>query len=235
MGFAFGQKLQKEGTGFPNCTDESMVPLTIRLQTEAVDADEWFFDSYTVEVLCEGGAKAPLRVGLDPRIGGLLSETLHVEDKADSCFLSFIGLRESSGINISYQILDGMDSSPGTMLVMGGGSGITADNEFSMSALYSRCLKETLAGRFIDQKYLYTGTYQDRAFGWLSKEVPKNAECSSNEEYLIERYALVALSTAEEAPENWIFSRDHCLWPRVTCDGSRVVEFNYGKGVTMAP
>ncbi|KAL3935200.1 MAG: hypothetical protein SGBAC_009231 [Bacillariaceae sp.] len=81
------------------------------------------------------------------------------------------------------------------------------------------------------ESLLRNGSYQDEAFAWLSNEIPVNSECR-NEDYLIERYALVAVSTAEEAPESWISSRDHCLWSRVTCDGSRVVEFTYDGGTS---
>jgi len=224
MDFAFDQSLSRNGTGFPYCKDPLMVPITIILETEIESLNTGTsFESYTVEVVCE---KAPLRVALDPSIVGTLNETLYVEDKEGSCLLSFIGIQSWSGLNISYQILDGLDSSADSVVLLHEETTIAADGVFAWPALYSQCLKETLAGT-IDPRHLYTGSYQDQAFARLSNELPKNANCSSDEEYWIERYALVALSTAEEAPDNWIRSSDHCLWPRVTCDGSRVVEFTY--------
>lgn len=232
MNFAFGQSLLRNGTGFARCADPSMVPIMILLNTEiGVAQVDTFFESYTVEVLCEEGAKASLRVALDPFTAGLRSETLYLEDKTGSCLLSFIGMQSWSGLQISYQILDGLHSSESSMLVMSEARSITTDGIFPLPAVYSRCLKDTLDG-VINHHHLYTGSYQDEAFAWLSNEIPVNSECP-NEEYLIERYALVAVSTAEEAPESWISSRDHCLWSRVTCDGSRVVEFTYGKGESM--
>ena len=210
-------------------TDPSMVPLIILLDTEIeLVQGGTFFESYTVEVTCEGGAKAPLRVALDPYIEGKLKETLYVEDKTGSCLLSFTGIQSFSGLNISYQIVDGSDSSAGSMLLMNVTENITMDGRFALPTLYSRCLKETLAG-VIDPNHLYTGSYQAEAFAWLSNEAPTYPDCSSNRDYLIERFALVALNTAEEAPESWISSSDHCLWSRVRCDGSRVVEVTYGK------
>eukprot|EP00526_Cylindrotheca_closterium_P003145 CAMPEP_0113652330 /NCGR_PEP_ID=MMETSP0017_2-20120614/27944_1 /TAXON_ID=2856 /ORGANISM="Cylindrotheca closterium" /LENGTH=1480 /DNA_ID=CAMNT_0000565161 /DNA_START=102 /DNA_END=4541 /DNA_ORIENTATION=- /assembly_acc=CAM_ASM_000147 len=226
MNFAFGQSLQRNGTGFPNCNDPSMVPLTIYLETEIVEDAGSGFASYTVELHCEEADTTPMRVALDPSIVGTLNETVYVDDKAGSCLLSFIGIQSWTGLNISYQIMDGLDSSADSMLLMNEERNITADGIFALPTVYSRCLKETLAG-VVDAHDLYTGSYQDEAFARLSNEATKFENCSSNQEYLIERYSLVALSTAEEAPESWISSKDHCLWSRVTCDGSRVVELTY--------
>lgn len=229
--YAFGQTLQRGGIGFPYCADPSMVPVTISLnQSEYYESDfgRWF-ESYTVEVQCEQGAKIPLRVALDPDVYGILNETLYLEDMAGPCLLSFMGLQSWTSTNFSYQIFDGSNSSADSMLFMSEAKNITEDAMFPLPTLYSRCLKEALAGA-IDRRHLYTGNYQDKAFSWVNNEVSKDDDCLLNQEYWIERYALVALSMAEEAPEGWINAYDHhCVWPRVKCDGSRVVELSYGK------
>lgn len=232
MNYAFEQTLFRDGVGFPNCTEPSVVPVTIVLQTEIDESDntEGLFESYTVEVLCEENTKAALREDLDPSKGGKRKETLYVEDKEGSCKLSLLGVQVWTAMNISYQILDGLDSSTSSMMVLTEGKNVTSDIlGVPVPALYSRCLKQTLA-EFIDPEHFYTGSYQDEVFAWLNNEIPKESDCE-NQEYLIERYALAALCTAEEIPENktWISPIDHCTWPRVRCNGNRVSELTYGK------
>ena len=227
--YAFNQTLQREGIGFPDCKDPSMVPVTIVLQSDMPELPCWVnFESYTVEVLCDEGEKVPLRLGLDPTINGTLSETLYLSDNSGSCVLSFIGIQSLSALDISFEVFDGSDSSSDSMLLMSKEENITSDAEFVLPPAYSRCLKSTLASA-IEQKHLYTGSYQDEAFAWLSHDVSRKGDDCSNAEYLTERYALLALSTAEEAPKRWPSAIDHCFWPRVTCHGSKVVEITYGK------
>ena len=107
---------------------------------------------------------------------------------------------------------------------------ITSDTTFAIPALYSNCLKEVLLVDAVDSIELYSaGSYQNEAFAWLSNEIPANDGCM-NPEFLLERYALAAVSYAEEGSDgkSWINSNDHCLWSRVTCVDGNVVTYFYG-------
>ena len=130
--------------------------------------------------------------------------------------------------NISFSFVDGSLSEEGPRLVMKEVSNITADATFEIPSLYSRCLKETLSETVSLAQHLYTGSYQDEAVAWVSKDLSDGDNCA-NREYLIERYALVATSFAQEGASPWINSNDHCLWNRVECTDGRVVQYIYGK------
>ena len=80
LNFAFGQELERDGTGFPYCVDPSMVPMSIRFNTNIDDEENLIFFSYTLEIRC-GGQEVPLRVVLDPLITGGMIRLLQMSKK----------------------------------------------------------------------------------------------------------------------------------------------------------
>jgi len=223
LNFAFGQELERDGTGFPYCVDPSMVPMSIRFNTNIDDEENLIFFSYTLEIRC-GGQEVPLRVVLDPLITGESSQEILLADQTSSCVLSFFSIQSWSELTIAFQVLDGSFLNSPTTYVMKEAN-VTVDGAYELPALYSRCLKETLA-EFLEPWYLYSGSYQDEAVAWLDEELTEGSNCN-NQEFLIERYSLVSMYFAEAAPETWITVDDHCLWSRVACQDHRVVELTH--------
>lgn len=232
--FAFGHTLPKEGTTFPNCIDPALLPLKIELNS-TVSLEELatgFFEFYTLKVECQDGRELPLNVFLDPdpQISEFPSETIRVADSRTPCALSFSGIQLWSKLSITFQVLD--DFFGDNKVVVKREESVTADGIFDLPVIYNRCLKSALNKGAIDPTQLYTGSYRDKAVAWLHEEVSGTDSCAGDgsDERLVERYALVAMSYAEESPQPWISPRDHCFWSsRVTCKEDRISSLAYGK------
>jgi hypothetical protein len=229
---AFGQNITNKGTGFPHCRDSSLIPLSIQLNAEVRDLSTVLFQSYKLEVRCKNGEEVPLNVQLDPSITGELNETIYVSDESESCAISFSGIQSGrSGLNISLQVFDeSLIPNSASIAMIKDDIIVSSDSQFDLPAVYVSCLKAALANS-IDLNQLYSDSYQDKAVAWLDNEIPGYNKCE-NDGYLIQRYALVAMSLAETAPNTWIdTSKDQCSWSsRVTCkDGEKVLDVKYGE------
>jgi hypothetical protein len=241
--YAFGKELLRDGIGYPYCTDPSMVPLTIHFSTsinvESLEAfslsdSNNYYDSYGLEVKCKNGQEILLKVGIDPSVEGESDETIHAADQS-TCSLSFLNIQSWSGLNVSYQIFDGQGAiGDDSSFFMGKGI-VTTDKIVELPTLYKRCLKQVLANDAVLPELLYSGSYQDEAIAWLNNDTSGGSDCTRSSETLIERYALLAISFAEQAPASaaWTSPTEHCQWPRVTCDGDRVVDLSYGKHLRL--
>ncbi|CAJ1966820.1 unnamed protein product [Cylindrotheca closterium] len=226
--FAFGHTLPKAGTSFPNCIDPTLNPLKIELNSTIEDVDG-IFDFYTLKVECQDGRELPLNVFLDPnpQLSEFPSQAIKISDTLTPCALSFSGIQLWSKLSITFQILD--DFFDDEKVVVMRKESVTADDIFEMPIVYNRCLKSALKGA-IDPTELYTRSYRDNATAWLHQELSGTVDCArdANDERLVERYALVAMSYAELSPQRWISPRDHCFWSsRVTCKGDRISSLAY--------
>jgi len=240
--FAFGKDLSAQGVGFPNCIDPLMVPVSIRLKKKRGWASPVPF-RYTIGVQCDGGDKRPLNVALDYNYSGVdippvglfyyedSTETIKLADKSNPCNLTISRLQSDGNMTLDIKILD--DSvSPSPIMAEVSTAG---DTNVAIPSIYIRCLKKSLAN-YIDTLQLYSGSYQDQAVSWLDEEIPacvgeqcKPDESCPSDDYLLDRYALLASSFAE-TPYNdtlWVTRENHCFWSRVDCKDDRVVELNY--------
>jgi hypothetical protein len=199
--YAFGQAPPRNRIGYPYCKDPSMVPLTILLNTSIDDVflvDDPRFESYTLEIGCNDDEDLPLRVDIDPKIEGESYETIHVAEES-ACSLSFFGLQSWTGVNISYQVFDGTYDDSSSCL-MGEGH-IIEDEVVELPTLYERCLKQALVDHGVSHQNFYSGSYQDEAIEWLSDDTYAGSDCGTKpNESLIEQYALLVVSFAEEGP-----------------------------------
>jgi len=224
---AFDQELLRSGNGYPYCIDPEMVPLTITMNhtidpdffSGFEDTDGGTFESYFVQVSCKGGEEIPLRVALNPENPRKASQTLYVADQMGDCELSFLGIQSTSLFNATFQLIDGLpEDAEGANVVsseMRDVSNVTKDATFLIPTLYAKCLKATLKD-IVDASVYYSGNYQDEAMYWMNEEI-KHGRCANDEEWRIQRYALVALWTAEGSPVEWVNQNDHCLWSRINC------------------
>ncbi|CAJ1945977.1 unnamed protein product [Cylindrotheca closterium] len=239
---AFGQELRRSGNGYPYCIDPNMVPLTITMNhtidptffSGVEDTAGGTFESYFLEVNCNDGEEIPIRVALDPEIVRESSQTLYVADQMGGCAISFLGIQSTSLFNATFQLIDGLPEDAANVAVasseMRDISDVTKDATFMIPTLYAKCLKETLKD-VVDTSAYYSGTYQDEAMSWMNAEI-KNARCSNDEEWRIQRYALVALWRAEGSPVEWVNKNDHCLWSRINCKDNHPVVITHDGDTT---
>jgi len=238
--FAFGQNLSITGNGFPNCADQSMMPVSIYLNSTTYPEfkkDQSGYKTYNILVDCLDGRMVPLRVGLNPVKDGPSKQMIYLSDEETSCSLTFTNILPYSGLNISFQVFDETmsvdNTNPGPSILMRKESGVVEDFAFELPTVYSSCLKAILAS-VMDLNLLYTDSYQDKAVKFLNEEVAaRKGECKS-EQYTIERYAVLAVYFAE-IPEPdavpWVDTvKHHCSWVRVVCgESNSVLQLNHGK------
>lgn len=239
---AFGQELKRSGNGYPYCIDPEMVPLTITMNhtidptffSGVDDTAGGTFESYFLEVNCNDGEEIPMRVALNPEIVQTSSQTLYVADQMDGCEISFLGIQSTSLFNATFQLIDGLPEDAAAVDVasseMRDFSDVTKDATFMIPTLYATCLKDTLKD-VVDTTAYYSGTYQDEAMQWMNEEI-KNARCSNDEEWRIQRYALLALWRAEGSPVEWVNKNDHCLWSRINCKDNHPVVITHDGDTT---
>lgn len=234
--FAFGAPLAEVGTSFPNCKDPKLNPLKIELNaTTDKDLSNGFTVGYTLKVECQDGKELPLNIILDPRtklLGGP-AHNISVSDTKIPCALSFSNIQLWTLLKISFQVLD--DFYENEKVVVKREEGVTSDGIYEFPIIYNKCLKSALQGS-IDPTRLYTGDYRDKAVLWLHDELSGTTNCATemNADRIVERYALVAMSYAEEAPLEWKSPRDHCFWSsRVTCKGDKITSLAYGKSFLL--
>ena len=74
---------------------------------------------------------------------------------------------------------------------------------------------------FVDIETIYTASEAyNRAIDWLVDDKTGKAECG--EESFVERYALVNMFEAIDAPGGFFNSARHCEWTPITCSDGKV-------------
>ena len=228
-----------------------MVPLAVNLVFPGfLNAGLDTHDTFLLEVTCNQGSDVHLRVNLQD-VNYEQEITLYVSDKS-RCRLSTenIDIVYGNGDGeIGYRIFDRTPTkeehnvrSDASSFLMREGNLTPKDNTVELPALYGRCLKSALVGaidevtNIIFEDFFYDGSYRDLAIDWLNdRDFLGTSYCSVQDtRRLAERYALVAMSFAQEFPdstETWISGEDHCQWqPWVACnDKDYVIQLNYGK------
>ncbi len=239
---AFGTDVVS-GNGYPNCTDPTMKPITIRLNNVFNPTPTLFASISSTPrgikeplMILDCDDKNVLMVSINENMANQ-TETVKVADGAN-CLL---GVRNSTvGAGdiwyVDYTVFHGdKDSIVNDPIVMAEG------NSYEASVTYFQriedCILEKL-GDHIDISTVYTGTASsNKAIRWLMQE-SKHPSCERAD--FMERYALAVINFAAvadiETPSNdtmqtdeglWITPGRHCIWSAVGCTGSVVTELNY--------
>eukprot|EP00536_Pseudo-nitzschia_multiseries_P014915 jgi/Psemu1/216239/e_gw1.787.18.1 len=205
--------------GFPNCTDPSMVPITIHLGnfTES-EKDPWFYaegnpvDSPYLILDCEG--KIVLSLDINKDMANHI-ETVHVSDRAN-CVLTVQNqtARENIIWHVDYSIFIGGTAADGRKIIEGNSKQVSSTQFFTIP----ECMIDTISVQ-ADIFELYNTVDGREAWYWIVEDDSGNSNCY--DEYLTERYGLSLLNYSAPIKGNgrsWIDSNPTCLWSATKCE-----------------
>eukprot|EP00536_Pseudo-nitzschia_multiseries_P008606 jgi/Psemu1/20835/gm1.20835_g len=207
------------GNGFPNCTDPSMVPITIHLGnfTES-EKHPWLYeegnpvDNPYLILECEGKIVLLLDISKDMANH---TETVHVSDRAN-CVLTVKNqtVRENIIWHVDYSIFIGGTASDGRRIIEG-----NSKQESSTKFLtIPECMIDTISVH-ADIFELYNDFDGREALYWIVKDDSGNSNC--HDEYFTERFGLSLLNYSAPIKGNtrsWIDSNPTCLWTATKCE-----------------
>mmetsp|Transcript_1550 Transcript_1550/g.3595 ORF Transcript_1550/g.3595 Transcript_1550/m.3595 type:complete len:956 (+) Transcript_1550:363-3230(+) len=236
-----------ESFGFPDCRDDTMVPITIRLNavTNSRDAEEWpgehCYDKYYIDeenwrstvpsptyfdLDCDD--KPVMTVNIDKSMEGS-SETVWVKDGAKCRLLvrnSTTGIDGDSRCYadpiwyVNSTLFHG-DKGDESMEIISHHSGEMETLNFK---LLPNCFIEEITGRIrfeASKVYIGTGAVQ-KAIDWLIEDGPEVASCGADGFGTRFNMAYLYFATT---PENEFIERGkHCTWKSIKCGVTGEIE-----------
>jgi hypothetical protein len=229
------------GTGFANCIDPHMVPITIHLNDIKSSRDPQFVDSdtlsFTISREKEWRAETPVSAYFALDCNGKNVMTAYIEGSMVNSSAEVVMVEDGANC-----ILDVRNTTTNINVVtdvpiwlvdytLFHGSKIGTGNE-SVEILSHQSYKEDIVAfrRIPDcyfrklkhhtntsSIYTHSGLSSNKAIDWLLKDESGNSECG--DENFIERYALVTMNFAMN-------QKKQCTWPAVTCSGGQVDTIN---------
>eukprot|EP00536_Pseudo-nitzschia_multiseries_P016843 jgi/Psemu1/222833/e_gw1.1262.7.1 len=215
------------GIGFPNCTDPTMVPITIHLGnfTES-EKGPWFYaegnpvDSPYLILDCEGKIVLSLDISEDMANH---TETVYVSDRAN-CVLTVHNqtVRENIIWNVDYSIFIGDTAADGRKIIES-----NSKQESSTQFLtIPQCMIDTISVQ-ADIFELYNDFDGREALYWIVKDDSGNSNC--HDEYFTERFGLILLNYSAPIKGNgrsWIDSNPTCQWSATKCEDLKPSELH---------
>eukprot|EP00536_Pseudo-nitzschia_multiseries_P014994 jgi/Psemu1/216542/e_gw1.800.32.1 len=215
---AFGVS-NSTGNGFPNCTDPSMVPITIHLGnfTES-EKHPWLYeegnpvDNPYLILDCEG--KIVLSLNINKDMANHI-ETVHVSDRAN-CVLTVKNqtVRENIIWHVEYSIFIGDTARDGRKIIEGNSKQESSTNFLTIP----ECMIDIISVH-ADIFELYNDFDGREALFWIVKDDSGNSNC--HDEYFTERFGLSLLNYSAPIKGNtrsWIDSNPTCLWTATKCE-----------------
>eukprot|EP00536_Pseudo-nitzschia_multiseries_P012630 jgi/Psemu1/209266/e_gw1.493.44.1 len=222
---AFGVSIT--GNGFPNCTDPSMVPITIHLGnfTESEKIPYRYEKGNPVDnpyliLDCEG--KIVLSLDINKDMANHI-ETVHVSDRAN-CVLTVQNetVRENIIWHVEYSIFIGDTAADGRKIIEGN-SKVESSTKF---LTIPECMIDTISV-YADIFELYNDFDGREALHWIVKDDSGNSNC--HDEYFTERLGLSVLNNSAPIKgykRSWIDSNPTCLWTATKCEDLKPRELN---------
>eukprot|EP00536_Pseudo-nitzschia_multiseries_P019000 jgi/Psemu1/58395/gm1.58395_g len=206
------------GNGFPNCTDPSMVPITIHLGNfiESEKHDNYVkgnpVDNPYLIVDCEGKIVLSLDINKD-MVNHI--ETVHVSDRAN-CVLTVKNqtVRENIIWHVEYSIFIGDTARDGRKIIEGNSKQESSTNFLTIP----ECTIDTISVH-ADIFELYNDFDGREALNWIVKDDSGNSNCHDG--YFTERFGLSLLNYSAAIKgdrRSWIDANPTCLWSATKCE-----------------
>eukprot|EP00536_Pseudo-nitzschia_multiseries_P019051 jgi/Psemu1/58677/gm1.58677_g len=206
------------GNGFPNCTDPSMVLITIRLGNFTESEKQPLYvegnpvDNPYLILDCEGKIVLSLDINKD-MVNHI--ETVHVSDLAN-CVLTVQNqtARENIIWYVDYSIFIGGTAADGRKIIEGN----SKQEKSTQFLTIPECMIDTISVQ-ADIFELYNDFDGRQALYWIVKDVSGNSNC--HDEYFVERFGLSLLNYSAPIKGNgrsWIDSNPVCLWSATKCE-----------------
>jgi hypothetical protein len=228
------------GTGFHNCTDPDMVPVTIRLN-DIKSSRSVEFNDYVGAKVKPWGPKKDTKTEIDWRTVRPVETYLNLDCDEKPVLTIYIEdamvdksetVMVNDGANCTLVVRNTDDPTWFINYTLFHGSGkdaveiLTRHSKQAERIQFNRipsCFFEKL-GDHLDAALMYTASGPSRqAVDWLVQDAGGKIECDNN---FIERYALAVLDFTVNGMAKFISQERQCIWEFITCDQGAVTSID---------